>query len=198
MQEIKDSHGRLSPSLSPEWELFRIVQQQNWTELSHEPSLALLDMYRSIELTLNLQNALISPKLRDIADKYGKDLACRLVGLVIRVYIGRFPSRPEASWGAWRLRQTAEWLYESYTLESLRDLMYAFRRGQSKYRHDLAVIMNEYLEWRAIKLEEKYEQRCRAEVAEWPEDLKQKLPDRWFLGHLNQPNGNQNKNQNAA
>lgn len=200
MHEIKDSPGRLGPTLSPEWELFRIVQHMNWTDLSKDPELGVLDMYRSIELGLNLQNALTSPKLRILADKHGKDMVCRLIGQVVMIYLSRFLPRSEASWGAWRLRQTAEWLYETYTMESLRDIMYAFKRSQGKYMHDLSVIVTNYLDWRAAKMEEVYQARSRAEVSQWPGELKQKLPERWFLGYLNQPNGNKDKNhdQEAA
>ncbi len=200
MQEFKDTRGQSSPSFSPEWELFRLVQHTNWTDLSQDPELATLDLYRSIELSLTLQNALASPKLRTMAEKHGKDMVCRLIGLVVRVYASRFPPNAGAPWGAWRLRQTAEWLYDTYTMESLRDMMYAFKRSQGKYVHDLSVIVSEYLDWRAAKLEEVHRARNRADVSEWPGELKQQLPDRWFLGYLTQPNGNkdQNHKQEAA
>jgi hypothetical protein len=197
MQKIRDLQHRAASTLSPEWELFRIMQTMTWTDLSKQPEAGVMDMYRSIEMGLNLQMALTSPKLKQLSDKYGKDLVCRLIGLVLRVYTDRFPAKPEASWGAWRLRQMAEWLYESYSLESLRDIMYAFRRTQNKYQSDLSVIMTGYLDWRAFKLEELYLLNNREEACTWPGELKEKLPDRWFLGYQTQPNG-KNSNQEAA
>ncbi|MPR32703.1 hypothetical protein [Salmonirosea aquatica] len=199
MSEIKDSLDLSRstwqrPVVSPEWELFRATQQMSWGDLKNGVQSGILDMYRSIELGLNLQKALASPKLSQLGDKHGKDLVCRLIGLTLTVYFGRLSANPEAHWGTWRLRQTAEWLFETYSHESLRDLMYAFRREQGKFVHDLSTVMTDYLEWRAAKLEETHQARCQADVNPWPDDFKEKLPERWFLGYLTQPHANDSKN----
>lgn len=189
--------GRSETFVSPEWELFKAVQQTSWDSLAKGLEPGVMDMYRSVELGLNLQKALSAPKLRQLGDKYGADLVGRLIAMAVIVYFERFPSLHPAVWGAWRLRQTAEWLYETYSMESLRDIMYAFRRSQGTYRQDITTIMTEYLEWRAIKLEEMHRIRSQAEVSPWPGEFKEKLPERWFLGYLTQPHGN-NKSKNAA
>lgn len=182
------------PVVSPDWELLRAVQQMSWAELNNTIQPGTLDMYRSIELGLNLQKALASPKLSQLREKHGTDLVCRLIGLTLTVYFGRLATNPEAHWGTWRLRQTAEWLFETYQHESLRDIMYAFRRGQGKPATDLSTIMTDYLEWRAIKLEETHQAPSRTDVSAWPADFKEKLPERWFLGYLTQPHANDSKN----
>ncbi|MBU1822640.1 MAG: hypothetical protein KKG00_14175 [Bacteroidetes bacterium] len=197
MQEIKEIRYPTLSTLSPEWELFRIVQPMTWTQLSQEPEALLMDMYRSIECGLNLQMALTSPKLKNLSDKYGKDTVCRLIGLVLRVYTNRFPAKSDGVWGAWRLREMAEWLFETYPQESLRDIMYAFRRVKHHYVSDLTVIMNGYLDWRAAKLEALYLTKTREEANAWPDEFKEKLPERWFLGSQTQPHG-KNSKQNAA
>ena len=198
MLESKDSLDAPRPAwqrpvVSPEWELFRATQQMTWGDLKIGVQPGILDMYRSIELSLNLQKALASPKLSQLGEKHGKDLICRLVGLILTVYFGRLTSNPEAHWGTWRLRQTAEWIFETYNHESLRDLMYAFRRVQGKFAHDLSTVMTDYLEWRAVKMEETHRARSQADTNPWPDDFKEKLPERWFLGYLNQPHANDNK-----
>jgi len=167
MSESKDSLDSSRPAwqrpvVSPEWELFRATQHMSWGDLKNNVQPGVLDMYRSIELGLNLQKALASPKLSQLGEKHGKDLVCRLIGLTLTVYFGRLTINPEAHWGTWRLRQTAEWLFETYNHESLRDLMYAFRRGQGRFAQDLSTIMTEYLEWRAVKLEETHQARSQA------------------------------------
>jgi hypothetical protein len=198
MLENKDSldssrQGWRPPMVSPEWELFRATQQMSWGDLKNGIQPGVLDMYRSIELGLNLQKALASPKLSQLSEKHGKDLVCRLIGLTLTVYFGRLATNPEAQWGAWRLRQTAEWLLETYNHESLRDLMYAFRRGQGRFTQDLSTIMTEYLEWRAAKLEETHQARSQADTNPWPDEFREKLPKRWFLGYLTQPHANDSK-----
>jgi hypothetical protein len=197
MQEIKEIRYPTTSALSPEWELFRMVQPMSWTQLSQEPEALLMDMYRSIEWGLNLQMALTSPKLRNLSDKYGKDTVCRLIGLVLRVYTHRFPAKSDGVWGAWRLREMAEWLCDTYPQESLRDVMYAFRRVKHHYVSDLTLIMNGYLDWRAAKLEALYLSKTREEANAWPDEFKEKLPERWFLGYQTQPHG-KNSKQNAA
>jgi hypothetical protein len=190
--------GRLEASISPEWELFKAIQETNWDTLAKGTEPVVLDMYRSVEMNLNLQKALASPKLRQLSEKHGNALICRLLGLVLVIYCERFPAKHHASWGAWRLRQTAEWLYETYGMESLRDIMYAFRRGLGTYNQDIPGIMSEYLEWRAMKLEETHYARSHGETSPWPGEFKEKLPERWFLGYLNQSNGNKSQSQHAA
>lgn len=195
-KEIADASQSVwvRPVLSPEWELFRAIQKMSWVDLSREVGSGVVDMYRSIELGLNLQKALSSPKLNQLGEKHGKDLICRLIGLTLKFYFDRLPVNSEAHWGAWRLRQTAEWLYDTYSCESLRDIMYAFRRGQGKYAHDLSTIMTDYLEWRAAKLEETHQSPARTDANPWPHEFKEKLPERWFLGYLTQSNGSDSKN----
>lgn len=199
MQDSKDFQDSPRPAwqrplVSPEWELFRAVQQMSWGALKNDIQPGTLDMYRSIELGLNLQKALASPKLSQLSEKHGTDLVCRLIGLTVTIYFGRLTTNPEAHWGTWRLRQTAEWLFDTYKHESLRDIMYAFRRGQGKPAADLTTIMTDYLEWRAMKLEEIHQAPSRTDVTSWPADFKEKLPERWFLGYLTQPHANDNKN----
>ncbi len=198
MLDAKDSPDSFRPAcqqpvVSPEWELFRATQQMSWGDFKGGIQPGVLDMYRSIELSLNLQKALASPKLGQLGEKHGKDLVCRLIGLTLSVYFGRLTTNPEAHWGTWRLRQTAEWLFDTYSHESLRDLMYAFRREQGKFAHDLSRVMTNYLEWRAAKLEETHQARSHADINPWPDDFKEKLPERWFLGYLNQPHADNNK-----
>ncbi len=192
MSELKEFDNWNPPVISPEWELFRAVQQMSWQDL-HRSNAAdahgLFDMYRSVELSLNLEKALASPKLAQLGEKHGADLVCRLIGLALLVYFDRLPTNSEATFGAWRLRQTAEWLYDTYSRESLRDLMYAFRRAQGRHTHDLLEVMTQYLEWRASKLEATHQARSQAAVNPWPNDFKEKLPERWFLGYLDPTNG---------
>ncbi len=196
MENVKEYSDWTRHEVSPEWELFRTVQKMSWDELATGVSPCLLDMYRSTELGLNLQKALSSPKLNQLGEKHGKDLVCRLIGLTVLVYFDRLPKNTEAKFGTWRLRQTAEWLYETYLCESLRDLMYAFRRAEGKYAHDLLEVITDYLEWRASKLEATHQSRSQAAVNTWPNDFKKKLPERWFLGYLNPTNGS--NSQEAA
>lgn len=193
MENVKEYSDWTRPEVTPEWELFRTVQKMSWDELATGIDACLLDMYRSTELGLNLQKALSSPKLNKLGEKHGRDLVCRLIGLVVLVYFSRLPKNTEANFGTWRLRQTVEWLYETYSCESLRDLMYAFRRAGSSYAHDLSEVMTDYLEWRAGKLEAIHQSRSQAAVNPWPNDFKEKLPERWFLGYLNPTNGSNSK-----
>lgn len=196
MENVKEYSDWSRPEVSPEWELFRTVQKMSWDELATGANPCLLDMYRSTELGLNLQKALSSPKLNQLGEKHGKDLVCRLIGLTVLVYFDRLPKNTEANFGTWRLRQIAEWLYDTYSCESLRDLMYAFRRAGGRYAHDLLEVMTDYLEWRAGKLEAIHQSRNQAETNPWPNDFKEKLPARWFLGYLNPTNGS--NSQEAA
>lgn len=196
MENVKEFSDWTRPEVTPEWELFRTVQNMSWDELAAGTDACLLDMYRSTELGLNLQKALSSPKLNQLGEKHGPDLVCRLIGLTVLVYFNRLPKNTEANFGTWRLRQTAEWLYETYRCESLRDLMYAFRRAGGGHAHDLSEVMGDYLEWRAGKLEAIHQSRSQAAVNPWPNDFKEKLPERWFLGYLNPTNGS--NSQEAA
>ena len=196
MENVKEYSDWTRPALSPEWETFRAVQLMTWDELADGPNSCVKDMYRSIELGLNLQKALASPKLNQLGEKHGRDLICRLIALTVLVYFDRLPKNTEANFGAWRLRQTAEWLYDTYSCESLRDLMYAFRRAEGKYAHDLTEVVTDYLEWRAGKLEEIHQARSQAEANPWPNDFREKLPERWFLGYPNPTNGS--NSQEAA
>ncbi|WP_373514422.1 hypothetical protein [Persicitalea sp.] len=193
---MKEYSDWTRPEVSPEWELFRSVQQMSWDDLATNANRCLLDMYRSTELGLDLQKALSSPKLNQLGEKHGKDLVCRLIALTVLVYFDRLPKNTEANFGTWRLRQTAEWLYDTYSCESLRDLMYAFRRAQGYYAHDLLEVMTNYLEWRAGKLEAIHQARSQAVASPWPNNFKEKLPQRWFLGYQNSANGS--NSQEAA
>ncbi len=209
MSGVKEFDNWNPPVISPEWELFRAVQQMSWQDL-HERATdtpagdtsattcvhGLFDMYRSVELSLNLDKALASPKLSQLGEKHGSDLVCRLIGLTVLVYFNRLPVNSESAFGAWRLRQTSEWLYDTYYSESLRDLMYAFYRARGCHHHNILDVVTDYLEWRASKLEAIHLARSQATANPWPNDFKERLPERWFLGYLNPTHGN--NSQEAA
>ncbi|WP_327487081.1 hypothetical protein [Telluribacter sp.] len=167
----------------PEDLLLTWLVPMSWEELAADSDDRALEAYRALELSVRLQDAFEAPKLRDLTPRLGQETILKLLAYAWVRYTKR--EGKEAVLPA-QLRQWAQFLLDSYPLESIKDIIYAFRRIGAQYDTPREV-MTEYLEWKSQKLEEWHRSY---------KDSPDTLPD-WILAHC-PPHWFENNKRNEA
>lgn len=134
----------------PEDLLLKWLNGMSWQDIAADSDDRALEAYRAVELSVRLQDAFEAPKLRDITPRLGEETVLKLLAFAWVQYESR---RRNTVVSVDELRKYAQFLLTTYPLESVKDIIYAFRRAGTTHSSPEG-IMTEYLEWKSQKLEE--------------------------------------------
>ncbi|GAB3174166.1 hypothetical protein [Telluribacter humicola] len=186
-QDYKNNLGEEAAIDTKRWRpedlLLKWLKAMSWQEIAADSDDRAVEAYRAVELSVRLQDAFEAPKLRDITPRLGEETVLKLLAFA---WVQNESRRRNTVESVEQLRFYAQFMLTTYPLESVKDIIYAFRRAGTAHNFPQD-IMTEYLEWKSQKLEEWHRSLTNSSEP-LPEWILKQCPPHWLT----------NKNRNEA